>query len=204
MKKTTMSAIVNTTIMATGIAITVLSNSKNFHRRISAMNKASAEISRQLANEKLIREEENKLLRYYEKKFLTGQYYAGKEFDFTYGEFFLLHQAAFQVYRCEQQINVGKYFTDDLKHFRAHERFIADGKLFIFISNKEDEMFYDDGSDRFMSYTRICQSNKNLDGKMYVFDVEEVKKENSEIWNYGEYLVLSWKSEKDNKQCRTV
>lgn len=199
-----MSAIVNTTIMATGIAITVLSNSKNFHRRISAMNKASAEVSRQLANEKLIREEENKLLRYYEKKFLTGQYYAGKEFDFTYGEFFLLHQAAFQVYKCEHQINVGKYFTNDLNHFRAHERFIADGKLFIFISNKEDEMFYDGGSDRFMSYTRICQSNKNLDGKMYVFDVEEVKKENSEIWNYGEGLVSSWQHKEDNKQCRTV
>lgn len=198
MKKKSINTIINVTIMTAGIVMSALSNNKNCHRRMEAMKKASADVSRQIGNEKLLNKKGAEIMARQKEALLMGDYAAGSTYSCTYGSFFLLQNACHSIYNDDRQVTVGKYHTDDDKHFRAYELFIADGRLFTFIADNEDVELYDGGSERHMSFDRICQAHKNIEGTLYVADHQKDAKVHDYIWQYGEEQISNWRM-KSNK-----
>ena len=192
MKRTEMVA--NLAVMVAGIGVSALSKNKTFQRYLKAGEAAAKEVSRQIANEKILREKESSSIKYWKEWLLTNSLTATRQISLPYGEFFLMEMAMRDVHGGTPKLAVGKYFSDDGEHFLAYEKFIADGKLFIFISSVEDKTLYNGGDERIRSFQRICQSGENYNGDLYIFNVEDVEKESS-LSEFGEELVSRWKEE---------
>ena len=190
--------VANLAVIGIGFGVNVLNRNETFQRYLKAGKAVSKEVSRQIANEKILREKESSSIKYWKEWFLTNSW-GTKQISLPYGEFFLMEMAMREVHGGTPKLMIGKYFSDDGEHFLAYEKFIIGGKLFIFISSVEDKTLYNGGDERIRSFQRICQSGENYNGDLYIFNVEDVEKESS-LSEFGEELVSRWK-EKHRKDA---